>query len=461
MPGQYDESKHKRDKGQFAHQQGAKGAEKPKSYADRIYEARTAGLNKARNAPAQKPTQPPRGSMSPDERGAAKLEKEQSGQRVEQRADQAKQQPDRGEMPEGAHAYIEAAHKSAAAAMQAVEAGDWAQISAQGLALQNSIKGMKAAGVPTEQLTAMRKQLVNLSQAIRTGGYVEAHEAATGLKHELFKLRHGSIGQAQKTVDAGSPNQPDPAFKKSLDTLKTAGVLDKAGYDKKLGEHVLSRQDKDKAGYKKPAGQPGFVEADLAAKDKAASSFNEPEPVAAAKKREGGKGAGYGHPPEHYRKLAAEAKAKGDHTAARSLEASAKQAERRGEAPIAADASDRVGGAQPRSDAGVPSIRKDAAQLGNDHPRGIKTLADRYYAGGELSQEDHVELADYYADQDPGKYGEHSAHHYEMAEKTGPLKPNKKKFAAKSWDDAKAQADLIEMSFEEYVKFKAPPAQKV
>lgn len=469
MPGQYDESKHKRDKGKFAHTQGAKGAEKP--------------ARKPATAPADKfsPEALRRGPV-PDNGAKTAADFDRSWERTTQQLNpkQDKAKPDRGETPQGAHPHIEAAHKASAGALAAVESGNFAQASAHGMALQNSLKGMKAAGVPTEQLTGMRKHLINLSQAIRTQDHVAAHEAAAGFKHEAFKLRHGTLSAAQKGVDAGSPGAPDPTFKSHLDTLKSSGVIDKPTYDKKLGEHVLSRQgEAGKGGLQVGKGSPTLDKqlGDRVDKRERAAPGDSPKQRREQveylykaglmdKKRYDEHLAELGGEPSRRDKINAgkDELALAEHKGP----SDAENAEARkgpgdkdliGPTDVHDDIERHLQIAREgtsRSPASVKAGLQQASQLLSEHMEDVSDdwgeHPDFNKAGLLLDQADkHISDSKHYS----AREALERAHQYVQN-----LQNGKKRFAAKSWDDAKAQADLIEMSFEEYVQFKAPPAQK-
>lgn len=197
MPKPFDENKHTRAKGKFA----------PKGHGE-------AGEGDDKKKAPEKPVKVQEGNIraaGPGERTGGSGEIHPGGERIpnapgaagggldpkklaQARMDRDEVQGMMGQPVEDPRQHVasnsDAAHETVGQALQAIETGDLNSLNTHGKAIQFAVQQLKAKGATDEQLAPIRNQLIKLSHAVKTQDHVMAHEAAAGLKHEFFKLRH-------------------------------------------------------------------------------------------------------------------------------------------------------------------------------------------------------------------------------------------------------------------------------
>ncbi len=191
-PGKYEESKHDRDHGKFA----PKGQGHP-------------GEGKKPGAAPNKPV-----ASADAYQGSQKPGRELKGQELEK----AKAKYGTGAAPGGmasagggpnphehVHKNATLGHFAASDALEAIEGGNLAKGHVHGRSMQLALQQMKTMGANDKDLAAARQHLVKYSHGLKTEDHIMAHEAATGLSHEFFKIKHKMQGamEAQSGMSGG------------------------------------------------------------------------------------------------------------------------------------------------------------------------------------------------------------------------------------------------------------------
>lgn len=274
MAGQYDESKHKRDKGQFAKTEG-QGADPARDALYRKADAKHRNQqerekhgyspNASTGTPGQAPNNPQEAAAR---RAAAELRRPLRDQikSREKRESADQKEPDH----KGVHEQASAGHEHAGNALKEIEAGRLRSAGVHGKSLQLAVQQMREHGA---DIGGAREHLVKLSHGLKTGDAVMAHEAATGLRHEMFKHKHEASkhldSEALKTASGGKPAKENPFLAEALQRKEKGGTLGTL-HHKALAEHYEAQGMHEEAAKHKEARKTGEEKlAGEEAKDKA------------------------------------------------------------------------------------------------------------------------------------------------------------------------------------------------
>lgn len=255
MPGQYEESKHTRNKGKFAPKgQGAPGAgDKPPTRPVRVQEGNIKPQGPGQRQGGSAEAHPDDKRIPDDPRGGLDPEKLKKARQDREDVQGMMGNPG-AEMHQQHHTHAHAGHEAARGAIEALESGNLEGAHHHGRALQLALKSLKEAGATEEQISGARNHLTALAHALKAQDHVGAHTAASGLKNEMFKIRH-EAGQKAGLPPGGPPGPggADPRFVASLDVLKRQGMIDPEEYQQKIQQHIQKR-----AGGEGSVDEPGF-----------------------------------------------------------------------------------------------------------------------------------------------------------------------------------------------------------